>query len=247
MPAVIRLDHVAAAKLGRPVLFDLSLVVENGATYSILGPSGAGKTTLLRLLNRLEDPSAGSLWFHEQRYTALTPTDLRRRVAMVFQVPVVFPGTVRENLLTPWQLHPAARSAPADEVLHGTLQLAGLGPAMLDRDAAALSVGERQRVCIARALMTDPEVLLLDEPTAALDPTAARRLIESIGNLNRAIGLTVVMVSHQPAQAQTLGGSVILLVAGRIIEQTNAAQFFLAPATATGRSYLDGALQEGPV
>lgn len=243
MPPVIRLDHVSATKLGRLVLADVTLAFERGGIYSILGPSGAGKTTLLRLLNRLEDPSAGALWLHETPYHALSPILLRRRVAMVFQVPVVFTGSVRDNLLVPLRLQ--RHHDRADAELTRRIALAGLNAAVLEREAAALSVGEKQRVCLARALMTDPEVLLLDEPTAALDPTAARRLIESIGQLNRASGVTILMVSHQPGQARTLGGQVILLVAGRIVEQTSAEQFFIAPATAIGRSYLDGALHEG--
>jgi putative ABC transport system ATP-binding protein len=242
MAPVIQLDRVSTTKQGRSVLLDLSLAFERGNIYSILGPSGAGKTTLLRLLNRLEDPSVGAAWFDGIPYRALSPISLRQRVAMVFQVPVVFPGTVRDNLLVPLRLH--QRPDATDAALSQRLQLAGLTAAPLGRNAEQLSVGEKQRVCLARALMTDPEVLLLDEPTAALDPTAARRLLESIRELNRATGLTVIMVSHQPAQAQTVGGQIILLVAGRVVEQTNVEQFFVAPATPTGRSYLEGALEE---
>lgn len=238
--AAIRLDRVSVTKLGRTVLADVSLAFESGNTYSILGPSGAGKTTLLRLLNRLEEPTTGALWYRGQRYTDVAPVMLRRKVAMVSQVPVVFPGTVRDNLLTPLRLQ-HGKIEDADG-LTAAFQLAGLDGTFAGRDGARLSVGEKQRVCIARALMTQPEILLLDEPTAALDPTAARRLIESIADLNRRTGLTVIMVSHQPEQARVAGGEVILLVGGHVVEQTAAAQFFVAPATAQGRSYLDRTL-----
>jgi putative ABC transport system ATP-binding protein len=192
-------------------------------------------------LNRLEDPTAGGLWFHGTSYAQLSAITLRRRVAMVFQVPVIFPGSVRDNLCAALRLrHRDGEIDPAD--LTRALELAGLDGAMLLRDAAALSTGEKQRACIARALMTRPEVLLLDEPTAALDPTAARRLIESVVHLSRTGGLTVIMVSHQPEHARGFGGQAILLVGGRVVEQTSAEQFFVAPATDQGRSYLDRTL-----
>jgi putative ABC transport system ATP-binding protein len=228
-------------KRGRAVLNDVTLSFESGGKYAILGPSGAGKTTLLRLLNRLEDPTAGALSFHGTPYVQLSAITLRRRVGMAFQVPVIFPGSVRDNLCTPLRLQRRDGDIDPADVRHA-LELAGLDAGMLERDAAALSAGEKQRVCIARGLMTRPEVLLLDEPTAALDPTAARRLIESIVHLSRTSGLTVIMVSHQPEHARGFGGEVVLLVGGRVVEQTAAEQFFVAPATDQGRSYLDRTL-----
>lgn len=237
MPAVIRLEQIRVCKQGRAILSDIAVSFEGGGAYSILGPSGTGKTTLLRLLNRLEEPTSGSLWYHETPYVDLSPIALRRRVAMVFQVPIVFSGTVRDNLLTPLRLHkrtPANPTAFAD-----ALELSGLDATFLDRDASVLSVGEKQRVCIARALMNQPEVLLLDEPTAALDPTAARRLIESIASLNVRLGLTVVMVTHQPESARIFGGQAILLFGGRVLEQTAAAAFFAMPTSVAGRRYLN--------
>ena len=240
-PPAIRLDRVSVAKQGRAALSDVTLSFQSGGKYAVLGPSGAGKTTLLRLLNRLEDPTAGALWFHGTPYVQLSAITLRRRAALVFQVPVIFPGSVRDNLCTAFRLQ--RRSGEIDPAeLTRALELAGLDGAMLGRDAAALSTGEKQRVCIARALMTRPEVLLLDEPTAALDPTAAHHLIESIVHLSRTGGLTVIMVSHQPEHARRFGGEVILLVGGRVVEQTSAEQFFVAPATDQGRSYLDRTL-----
>lgn len=240
LPA-IRLDGVGVTKGERAILRDVSLAFEAGGGYSIVGPSGAGKSTLLRLLNRLDEPSAGRLWFHGAPYGDCSPTNLRRRIAMVFQVPVIFPGSVRENLLVPLQLQ--RREAPADPAdLMRVLEAAGLDADMIDRPATALSVGEKQRVCIARALMTGPEVLLLDEPTAPLDPTAARRLIASVVTLRGHTALTVIMVSHQAEHAQAFGGQVIMLVDGVVVEQTGAAAFFRTPTTVQGRRYLEGTL-----
>ncbi len=238
---VIRLEHVGVTKERRAVLADVSLAIDAARTYSILGPSGAGKTTLLRLLNRLEEPKSGNLWFHGTPYVQLSPLVLRRRVAMVFQVPVVFDGSVDDNLRLPAHLLHRAASVNA-AALGRALELAGLDGIARGRDAAALSVGEKQRLCIARALMTEPEVLLLDEPTAALDPTAARRLIDSIRQLSQAGRLAVIMVTHQPDHARMVGGEVILLVNGRVVERSGAAEFFAGPSTAEGRSYLDRTL-----
>ena len=148
----------------------------------VVGPSGAGKTTLLRLLNRLDDPDGGAVLFAGRDVRSYDVLDLRRRIQVVGQVPVTFPGTVADNV-----------GADAETLLARV----GLNPALATREADRLSVGEAQRMCLARSLALRPEVLALDEPTSALD-TASRAGIEDLIAGLAESGLTVVMVTHDP-------------------------------------------------
>lgn len=155
---------------------------------AMVGPSGAGKSTLLRLLNRLEDPDGGDVLLDGLDVRSYDVLELRRRVQFVGQVPVTFPGTVAANV------------GPEVEPL---LDRVGLSPALAERDADRLSVGEAQRMCLARALARHPECLLLDEPTSALD-TASKAGVEALVRALADEGLTVVMVTHDPRQASEL-------------------------------------------
>jgi putative ABC transport system ATP-binding protein len=182
------------------VLRDVSLAIDEGAT-AVLGPSGSGKSTLLRLLNRLADPDEGTVRFHGEDLRDLDPLELRRRAVLVPQLPAPVPGTVADNV----RYGPALRGAEVDP-LHA-LQQAGLDPSYADRDAGRLSVGEQQRVMLARALALDPEVLLLDEPTAALDETAKEGVERTLAELP----CSTVLVTHERAQAERLAERVVQL------------------------------------
>ena len=182
------------------MLRGLSLSIEPGAT-AVLGPSGCGKSTLLRLLNRLADPDEGAVRFHGEDVRALDPLELRRRAVLVPQLPAPLPGSVADNI----------RYGPA---LHGNsvdplrpLGLAGLDASYAERDAGRLSVGEQQRVMLARALALDPEVLLLDEPTAALDDRAKSGVEETLARLP----CSTLLVTHERAQAERLAQRVVEL------------------------------------
>jgi putative ABC transport system ATP-binding protein len=157
-----------AVDADREILHGVSLSVAPAAVTVLAGPSGAGKSTLLRLGNRLEVPSVGSVRFRGEDSAVIDPRELRRRVGMVFQKPVPFAGSVRENLRV---------GAPqaSDEELGRSLERVGLEASLLDRVADDLSGGEAQRMCIARTLLTQPEVILMDEPTTGLDPVSRRQ------------------------------------------------------------------------
>ena len=182
------------------MLRGLDLRLEPGAT-AILGPSGSGKSTLLRLLNRLADPEAGEVRFAGDDVRALDPLELRRRACLVPQLPAPFPGSVADNVAYGPRL--CGRDADVDR----SLSLAGLSTDYEEREAGRLSVGEQQRVMLARALALEPEVLLLDEPTAALDE-AARDAVE--GALT-GLDVSMVVVTHDPGQAERLADRVVRL------------------------------------
>jgi putative ABC transport system ATP-binding protein len=182
------------------VLRGLSLAIEPGAT-AVLGPSGSGKSTLLRLLNRLADPDAGSVRFHGDDVRGLDPLELRRRAVLVPQLPAPLPGSVADNV----RYGPGLQGDEVDPL--GPLEQAGLDASYAERDAARLSVGEQQRVMLARALALDPEVLLLDEPTAALDDRAKRGVEETLASLP----CSTVLVTHERAQAERLAQRVVEL------------------------------------
>src|SRR5712691_596914 len=215
---MFEVDHLSLAYPGShgdpapSILDDVSFTVERGRALTLMGPSGSGKSSLLRCLNRLVESTSGTVRFDGRDTRSFDPRELRRRVALVMQTPVLFEGTVRENL----RVRPA--DAPGDfseDRLRATLAEVGLERDMLDRDSATLSGGEKQRVTIARALLRDPQALLLDEPTSALDPPTAALVVETISRLRETRGLSIVAVTHQPDLVRRLGGRLLYLVKGR--------------------------------
>ncbi len=193
---------------GDPILRSIDLVVPANGVTVLAGPSGAGKSTLLRLLNRLDDPVAGEVRWRGRSLIDWPPTELRRQVAMVFQRPPLFPGTVLENL--------QVALADIDDLRAAhVLEHVGLSADLLDHEAATLSGGEAQRMCVARALLTDPAVLLADEPTAALD-RAARVTVEDLGRMLADSGVAVIWVSHDTDQLRRLADHVIVLADGAV-------------------------------
>ena len=222
---------------GRRTLIDIDLDIPRHEVVAIVGPSGAGKTSLIRLLNRLDDPARGVITYNGEPITGVPVRELRRRVGFVFQAPVMFEGTVRENLETAATLAPNGRPAPS---VDAGLRLGGLDDSFLNREAGQLSGGEKQRVSLARTLMTAPEVLLLDEPTSALDPEVAQRLMLTIRRLADDLGVTIVMVTHRLAEARSASTHLVLLEAGHVIESGSSSAMFSAPNEARTRQYLLG-------
>lgn len=201
-------DDVSVRFGDASALHDVCLEIPADGVTALVGPSGAGKSTLLRLCNRLEVPTAGTVSFLGEDTAGLDPLVLRRRVGMVFQRPALFPGTVRDNLQV-------ARPGVGDDRCTTVLERAGLPAAFLDRVADELSGGEAQRACLARTLVTEPEVLLMDEPTASLDPAAVADLERSTRQL-AGDGVILVWVTHDLAQARRIADRHVVLHHGTV-------------------------------
>jgi putative ABC transport system ATP-binding protein len=201
-------EGVGLERDGTRVLDDVTLDLPDAGVTVFVGVSGAGKSTLLRCCNRLEVPTSGRVLFRGEDLATLDPLAHRRRVGMVFQAPARFPGSVAANLR-------AVASDLSDTAAGELLDRVGLDRALLDRQADALSGGEAQRMVLARALTTGPEVLLADEPTSALDTAATRRL-EQLARSVADDGLPVVWVTHDLDQVHRLADHLVVLRAGRV-------------------------------
>ncbi|MGZ4529188.1 MAG: ABC transporter ATP-binding protein [Mycobacterium sp.] len=185
----------------------LTAAIPARGVTAVFGPSGSGKSTLLRLCNRLEVPTSGTVSFYGKDVAGMDPLWLRRRVGMCFQRPTPFPGTVADNLRV-------ADPDASDARMRENLVRVGLTGSWLDRDAAALSGGEAQRMCLARTLMAQPQVLLLDEPTSAVDAEAAGVIERAVRDL-AADGIPALWVTHDSAQVERAADRVLQIERGR--------------------------------
>jgi tungstate transport system ATP-binding protein len=228
------LDRLEFESGGKRLIKDISATLTAGPRSIVLGPNGAGKTLLLKLCHGLIAPSGGRV-----SWSGAGRVDARRRQAMVFQRPVMLRRSVRANV----DYALCSRGVPADERrrrITDVLTRTGLHR-FADQPARVLSVGEQQRLALARAWALRPEVLLLDEPTASLDP-AATRMVEEIVAAIQMSGSKIVMSTHDLAQARRIADEVLFLHRGRLLEQTPAEIFFTAPRTAEAACFLEGKL-----
>jgi len=224
---VIALAGVRVAHGARAVLDVPALAVPAGETLGVMGPNGAGKSTLLRVLGLLEAPTAGTVRFHGEVVTPAQGLAVRRRMASVFQEPLLADATVFDNAAMGLHFRGVTRVLARPRV-GAWLERFGIG-ALADRQARTLSGGEAQRVALARALVVEPELLLLDEPFAALDQPTREALIQDLRGVLRTDRVTTVLVTHHRGEALALGDRLAVLIGGRILQVGPAAQVFQAP------------------
>lgn len=214
-----------------------ALEIQRGEVLAIVGPNGAGKSTLLRMLNFLEPPSSGELLLNGRPVPSPTPIDVLRRITMVFQRPHLLRGSVWQNVTYGLRLRGLAVGEPERRLME-QFQLDQLADVPCD----CLSGGEMQRVALARAMALHPQILLLDEPTANLDPYSASLIEAIIHSIRRRGETTTVLVTHQVHQARRLADRVAMLAGGRLVEVGETEQFFHAPRSPKAAAFIKGEL-----
>jgi len=225
---------------GKEVLHAEKIAINAGRITGIMGPSGAGKSTLLRLMCLLEAPSGGELWLFGRpvQHSIAERQALLRRMTIVFQKPVLFDSTVFDNIAFGLR----ARHRPAGEVrakVAASLKKIGLS-GQGNQKARTLSGGEAQRVAVARALVLEPEILFLDEPTSNLDPANVELLEGLFCELNRERGTTVVVVTHNLFQARRLSDDLLFICQGEVVEAGPAETIFQQPADPRTKAFVEG-------
>lgn len=209
---ILRTERLTREVAGRRIVDDISIEVARGDVLAVVGPSGAGKSSFLRLLNRLDEPTSGTVYVDGRDYREIPPRALRRRLGMVMQTPFLFPGTVAENIRFGPRQH---RETLDDEAIARLLEQVAL-PGFAARNVANLSGGEAQRVAFARCLANGPDVLLLDEPTSALDDAAKHGIEALVREIVAASRLTCLIVTHDTAQAARVAQRVMVIEKGKL-------------------------------
>jgi tungstate transport system ATP-binding protein len=235
MTEIYRLENVERWYGDRRALHVPELSLDEGECLGIIGPSGAGKTTLLRLLAMLDRPTAGSLYYRGQSFEGTVPLEFRREITMVFQRAVLLDRTVLDNVIYGLRIR---REGEAGRVWD-TMKELGIDQ-LADQPAHSLSAGELQRAAVARALVLRPRVLLLDEPTANLDPDNVAILEQAIQSANVRDGTTVVLVSHNLHQICRLADSLAGILDGEMVEHGPVSRVVSQPRNERLRAFLSG-------
>lgn len=235
---IYRLDGVSVTYGSREVLSIDSMAIQQGEILAVIGPSGAGKSTLLRLLNFLEPPTRGTVYFQGSAFSTKSEVTLeeRRKVTTVFQRPLLLSRSVRENVEYGLRLRGIREK---NGTIHAALERVSLD-GLARQKARTLSGGEAQRVALARAMVVNPEVLLMDEPTANLDPYNVGLIEGIVADLNQRQNTTLVLVTHNVFQAHRLAHRVVFLLEGKIVEMGDVKEIFESPADPRTAAFVRG-------
>jgi phosphate transport system ATP-binding protein len=244
MAVGIQINNLEVAFARKKVICNVNLDIPLGKITALIGPSGCGKTTILRCINRLADLNPecrvnGSISLDGQDIEQLDPIIVRRRIGMVFQKPNPFPKTISENVL--YGVKAINHRKDYEELLESSLKQAALWDEVKDRlkeNAMTLSVGQQQRLCIARCLAVTPEAILMDEPTASLDPTSSAKVEESIRALKGTY--TVIIVTHNMQQAVRVSDHTAFVYLGNVVEFGPTDRIFNDPQRKETRDYING-------
>ena len=226
--SLIELADLQQRHGARTTLKGVSLNIERSEILAIIGPTGAGKTTLLRLIDQLDRPASGKVLFDGREVNPRLRTQVRRHISMVLQKPVVFDASVYDNVAYPLRVRKYDKKTIPEKV-NAMLKTVGLD-GYQKRNARTLSGGETQKVALARALITEPQVLLLDEPTANLDPVSLNSIEELILRLNRDSGMAIVLATHEMAQGQRLAHRIGVMMDGELVQVGKPADIFYTPS-----------------
>ncbi len=236
---MIELDRLVREYDGRRVVDGVSLTVAAGELVVLVGDSGSGKTTTLKMVNRLEEPTSGTVRIDGEDTRAISGPILRRRIGYVFQQVGLFPHlTIAQNVAVPLELQGWDR-ARIEERVADVLGWMELEPSIAGRLPAALSGGQRQRVGVARALAAEPKLMLLDEPFGALDPLTRDRIQDTFLKIKRSLGLTAMFVTHDMGEALLLADRIAVLRAGKLVQVGTPRELVQAPADADVERLLD--------
>ena len=245
MAPILSFQHVSCSK-GKndsetKVIRNLSFSVEQGEIVTLVGASGAGKSTVLRLIIGLDEKKEGDIFFQDKKIENWKIVELRRKIGFVAQLPYLFAGTVRENLLYAPAIH---KTLPKDEsaFVKFLLDQVGLSDLYAHRKHSDLSVGQQMRVSLARTLANNPVMLLLDEPTASLDPSTSSQILQLILDLSLNQGFTVLAVTHDLQSARTLHGRCLFLHQGCIEEEGPVERLLSEPHSPVLKNFVEGKL-----
>ena len=234
---MIKVEHLYKSFGNTPILQDISIEYLPGKCNMVIGASGSGKTVLLKTLIGLYEPDSGSIWYGTEDLASMTydqKKKLRQRIGMLFQASALFDfATVIDNIMFPMELAKVPREK-AETRARELLELVGL-PDKAEAYPAQLSGGQKQRIAIARALATDPKVLLCDEATSALDPNTTHAILQLIQKINKELGITVVVITHQMSVVEEICNRVAILDEGTVVEEGDVQAIFSHPTSAAAK------------